>query len=92
LAVARYGSREGMALIRARGELAFFRSMIRGQIKTIRMRRVDGTYYPALLSDLQLYRQQFRKWNRFATDARHAVEKRDIFPPRLPTRSLIPIN
>jgi hypothetical protein len=78
LAIARFGYPEMVAHIRARGELAFFRSMIRGQIKTIRMRRVDDTYYPALITDLQLYRQQFRKWNRFAIDARRKVEKRDL--------------
>jgi hypothetical protein len=77
LAIARFGYPEMVAHIRARGELAFFRSMIRGQIKTIRMRRVDGTYYPALITDLQFYRQHFRKWNRLAVDLRHAVEKRD---------------
>ena len=43
LAVARYGSPEMVLLMRARGEAAFFRSMILGQVKTIRARRTDGT-------------------------------------------------
>src|ERR1700719_3692769 len=80
LAVARFGSPEMVALIRARGETAFFRSMILGQLKTIRMRRADGTYYPALLADLQLYRQQFRSWNRVAAEMRHAIGGRDMPP------------
>jgi hypothetical protein len=92
LAIARFGSPEVVAFIRARGELAFFCSMVRGQIKTIRMRRVDGTYYPALITDLQFYRQQFRKWNRLLVDLRHAVEKRDLSTTSLPNRSSVPIN
>ena len=57
LAVARFGSPEIVAaLLGARGEAAVFRSMVLGQPKAVRMRRADGTYYPALLTDLQLYR------------------------------------
>src|SRR6266478_890490 len=73
LAVARFGSPEMVALIRARGETAFFRSMLLGQLKTIRRRRADGTSYPALFTDLQLYRQQFRRWNRVAAEMRRAI-------------------
>src|SRR5260221_13029871 len=80
LAVARFGSPAMVALLRARGESAFFRSMVLGQIKTIRMRRADGTFYPALLADLQLYRQQFRGWNRLATAAHRAIWGRDMLP------------
>src|SRR5260221_14624822 len=80
LAVARFGSPEMVALVRAHGETAFFRSMVLGQLKTIRMRRADGTYYPALLADLQLYRRQFRGWNRLAAELRRAIGARDIHP------------
>lgn len=76
LTVLRFGSHEMVALVRARGELAFFRSMVRGHIKIIRSRRADGSFYPALIDDLQLYRQHFRKWHQCAIDARHAFEKR----------------
>jgi hypothetical protein len=72
-----------VALMRAHGETAFFRSMIIGQLKTIRMRRADGTYYPALLTDLQFYRQQFRSWNRIAAELGRAVGVRDLFPAQL---------
>jgi hypothetical protein len=82
LAAARFGSREMIILIRARGETAFFRSMTVGQLKTIRMRRADGTYYPALLTDLQFYRQQFRSWNRIAAEMGRAVGVRDSFQCR----------
>jgi hypothetical protein len=73
LDVARYGTPEMVALIRAKGEVAFFRSMVRGQIKTIRARRADGSFYPALIKDLQLYRRQFRAWNKLAHDRRREI-------------------
>jgi hypothetical protein len=53
-------------LVRARAETAFFAAMIRGQAKTIRQRRGDGSFYPALLHDLDLYRRQYRAWRRLA--------------------------
>jgi hypothetical protein len=83
LAIARFRSPEMVALVRARGEATFFRSMVLGQIKTIRMRGADGTFYPALLADLQLYRQQFRGWNRVAAELRRAIAGRDIPPTRV---------
>ena len=79
-ALARFGSPEMVALARARGETAFFRSMVLGQVKTVRMCRADGTCYPALLADLQLYRQQFRSWNRLAAEMCRAIGGRDIRP------------
>ena len=66
LDVVRHGSPEMVALVRARGEVAFFRSMVRGQVKTIRVRRADGSFYPALLSDLACYRRQHGAWRRIA--------------------------
>src|SRR5258708_27734166 len=80
LAVVRFGSPEMVALIRARGEVAFFRSMVLGQLKTIRIRRADGTYYPALLADLQSYRRQFRNWNCLAAEMQLAITEVDILP------------
>jgi hypothetical protein len=73
LAVAKHGTPEMVALIRASGEIAFFRSMVRGQIKTIRARRADGSYYPALIEDLQLYARQFRAWNRLTVELRRKI-------------------
>src|SRR6266851_7123069 len=80
LAVARYGSPEMVLLMRARGEAAFFRSMILGQVKTIRARRADGTFYPALFTDLRWYRHQFRGWNRIVAQMRRAIAERDNRP------------
>jgi hypothetical protein len=73
LAVAKHGTPEMVALVCANGEIAFAASMVRGQIKTIRARRVDGSYYPALINDLQLYRRQFRAWNKLAHDLRREI-------------------
>src|SRR5713226_2297198 len=58
----------------------FFRSMILGQVKTIRARRTDGTFYPALLTDLRWYRHQFRGWNRIVAQMRRAIAERDNRP------------
>jgi len=80
LAVARYGSPEMVLLMRARGEAAFFRSMILGQVKTIRARRTDGTFYPALLTDLRWYRHHFRGWNRIVVQMRRAIGQLESNP------------
>jgi len=80
LVVTRFGSPEMIALICARGEVAFFRSMVLGQIKTIRMRRAGGTFYPALLADLQSYRRQFRSWSSLAAEMQLAIAGVDILP------------
>jgi hypothetical protein len=74
LDVVRCGSPEMVALIRANGEVALFRSMTLGQIKTIRARRADGSYYPALLDDLAMYRHQHRAWNRIAHELRRKAD------------------
>src|SRR6266849_800133 len=79
-AVARYGSPEMVLLVRARGEAAFFRSMVLGQVKTIRARRAGGTFYPALLTDLRWYRHQFRGWNRIAAQMRRAIDQLESNP------------
>jgi len=80
LAIANYGSPEMVLLMRARGEAAFFRSMILGQVKTIRARRTDGTFYPALLTDLRWYRHQFRGWNRIVAQMRRAIGQLESNP------------
>lgn len=61
---ARYGSAGIVRLLEAAGQAAFFRTMVRGQVATIRRRRLDGTFYPALLDDLALYRREWRRWRR----------------------------
>jgi len=54
--------------------------MIRGQVKTIRARRADGSFYPALLTDLRWYRYQFRGWNRIVAQMRRAIAERENCP------------
>jgi hypothetical protein len=63
-AIALAGSAQRHGRLQAASETAFFRTMIAGQIRTIRQRRADGSFYPALLSDLALYRRQWRGWRR----------------------------
>jgi hypothetical protein len=65
--VALAGSSERHAWLQAAAETAFFRAMVKGQIGTIRRRREEGSFYPALLSDLALYRRQWRAWRRILT-------------------------
>jgi len=59
----RLGSAEAASRIRAAGEARFFQSMVKGQIRTIRRRRAEGSFYPALLTDLALYWQGWRRWS-----------------------------
>jgi hypothetical protein len=62
--VALAGASGRHAWLQAAAETAFFRTMILGQIQAIRARRADGSFYPALLSDLALYRRHWRAWRR----------------------------
>jgi len=62
--IALAGSPMRHVALQAAAEAAFFHAMIRGQIRTIRSRRADGSFYPALLDDLRLYRRQWRAWRR----------------------------
>lgn len=64
--VARHGTLRAVRLLQARGQEAFFAAMIRGQLRAIRARRQDGSFYPAMLKDLALYRRQRRRWRRIA--------------------------
>jgi len=73
-AVARFGTPAMVMLIRARAETAFFRGMVRGQLRTIRRRRADGSAYPALYEDLALYLRHCRAWHSYAVTLRLAVD------------------
>ncbi len=61
---ARLGGPQQVELLVAEGQTAFFRQMIAGQIATIRQRRRNGSFYPALVADLALYRERWRHWRR----------------------------
>jgi hypothetical protein len=62
--VARLGSAGAARRLAAEGQAAFFAAMVRGQLRAIRLRRADGSFYPALLDDLALYRRERRRWRR----------------------------
>jgi hypothetical protein len=62
--LARFGSAAAAEALVAAGNAAFYRSMLRQQIATIRRRRAAGSAYPALLGDLRLYRDRWRYWQR----------------------------
>ncbi len=64
------GSAERVALLHAEGQRAFFRSMLRGQVATIRRRKADGSFYPMLLTDLAAYRERWHYWHRIACTLR----------------------
>jgi len=70
---------ETVEIMAAVGQVAFFKSAIKAQVRIIRARRADGSFYPALIADLQLYRRRFRQelralWKlRAAADARPAA-------------------
>lgn len=73
--VARLGSSLLVELIKAEGQARFFRSMILGpfgrgreggQLNAIRLRKADGSYYPAMAADLTLYFREWRRWRRTA--------------------------
>jgi hypothetical protein len=72
--IATGGTSEMLALTDATGQLAFFDSMARGQVRAIRARRTDGTLPPHMLSDLRLYLRERRKWHRIAADLRRVVD------------------
>jgi hypothetical protein len=73
-AVARFGTPAMVMLIRARAETAFFRGMVRGQLRTIRRRRADGSAYPALYEDLALYLRHCRAWHGLAVTLQSAID------------------
>ena len=83
-AVAQLGGRDMVMLIRARAEAAFFRGMVRGQLRAIRRRRADGSFYAALIDDLRLYLGHCRAWQRLAVTLAARLERPC---PAAPTRS-----
>lgn len=60
LDIARYGSPSAVDLLYAAGRRTFYAEAVRSQIRIIRKRRSEGSFYPALLDDLRLYRNAFR--------------------------------
>jgi hypothetical protein len=64
--VARLGSAGAVRRLQAEGQAAFFTAMARGQLRAIRLRRADGSFYQAMLADLALYRRERRRWRRIA--------------------------
>ncbi|HZS81239.1 MAG TPA: hypothetical protein VFA50_00090 [Stellaceae bacterium] len=61
---AEFGSARALLFQRATSEAAFFGTMVRAQLRTIRRRRADRTFCSGLIDDLALYRRQFRAWRR----------------------------
>jgi hypothetical protein len=68
------GTREMLALTDARGQVAFFDEMARGQVRAIRTRKADGSYYPAMRADFDLYLRERRKWRAIAASLQTVVE------------------
>jgi hypothetical protein len=64
--LARHGSLAPALLLRARGEATFFAAMASAQIRTLRQRRADGSFRPALVEDLGFYLRHRRAWRRVA--------------------------
>jgi hypothetical protein len=60
---AHVGSAAAVEELFAIGEAKFYRALAKKQIALIRRRRADGTFYPALISDLQFYRTAWREWH-----------------------------
>lgn len=66
---ARLGGAAALRRLEAVGQAAFFKAMVLGQLRAIRRRRADGSFYPALVADLALYRREWRRWRRLAARA-----------------------
>ena len=76
LLVARLGSAEAVELLFAEGQAAFYKRMVITQLGVIRQRRRDGSFYGALLADLDLYRRCWRRWHRESRALRAALAER----------------
>jgi hypothetical protein len=72
---ARHGPSEIVRRIGARGEVNFFRALARIQIRGIRRRRDDGSFYPALAEDLGFYLRSWRAWRWLAAEPGTALGK-----------------
>jgi hypothetical protein len=57
------------ALMQAQARAAGSRLFVEGQIRAIRQRRADGSFYPAMLDDFHAYWRSYR-------DAMHVVAER----------------
>jgi hypothetical protein len=78
LAVAQLGSVEAVALVQAEASTDFYRRMVRGQVDIIRNRRLDGSFYSALMLDLRHYRDCYRAHARHARDLRRIVARQAV--------------
>ena len=83
--IARYGSALRLRLFEAAGQADFFRRMARGQLDIIRKRSMDGSFYPALVQDLALYRRESARWARLARAVRAELGL-PLTPPSTPGR------
>jgi hypothetical protein len=81
LRAARFGSADAAELLFAEGQAAFFKHMALAQVGIIRARRRDGSFYPALLADLGLYRRCWRRWHRQCRALRAALASARAAPP-----------
>ena len=81
LLAARFGSAQSAELLLAEGQAAFFKTMVLAQIRIIRERRSDGSFYPALLADLALYRRCWRRRQRQCRALRAALASPSEPPP-----------
>jgi hypothetical protein len=73
LAAVKHGGIAFADLAGALSQIIFFRKMAQSQIKAIRARRTSCTFYPAMLDDLLLYRDQHRAWVCHATAIRQEI-------------------
>src|SRR5258707_13167679 len=70
---AQLGSAELGRVRQAEAQAAFLKALLRGQVRLIRRRREEGSFYPSLLDDLRLYRRRWRHWHRRAVALRTAL-------------------
>ncbi len=73
LAVAHLGTPEAVAFFQAGAATEFYRRMVHSQVEIIRNRRLDGSFYPALLKDLRHYREHYRAHRRLARELRRLL-------------------
>jgi hypothetical protein len=60
----RLGSADLVERLFAEGQAAFYKAMVLGQLRIIRLRRAEGNFYPGLVDDLRTYRRGWRRWHR----------------------------
>ena len=75
LAVAQLGTSEAVALLGAEADARFLRRMVRGQVEAIRARREDGSFYPAMLTDLRYYVARWRVAMRHVRELRRVIAR-----------------